>query len=85
MKNTWIPACLILILALLAAIGSQGFLGPCVHEDGGFGACHWAGQALLGVGGLLAALALMALVLKAHRTGLYLAMLPAALLGILIC
>lgn len=83
MNKSAVPAVVILALSLVAAIGSQGFLGPCVHDDGGFAACHWAGRALLGAGGLVAALALMALVAKAHRTGLYLAMLPAAILGIL--
>ena len=83
MNKSAIPAAVILLLALVAAIGSQGILGPCVHDDGSFAACHWAGRTLLGVGGLLAALSLMALIVKSHRTGLYLAMLPAAILGIL--
>ena len=83
MNKSAIPAAVILLLALVAAIGSQGIFGPCVHGDGSFAACHWAGRALLGAGGLLAALSLMALIVKAHRTGLYLAMLPAVILGIL--
>ena len=83
MNKSAIPAAVILLLALVAAFGSQGILGPCVHGDGSFAACHWAGRTLLGVGGLLAALSLMALIVKSHRTGLYLAMLPAAILGIL--
>lgn len=76
MKKNIFPI-LILILALVIAIGSQTFLSPCVHEDGSFGSCHWAGRALLGVGVLLAAQALLAWV----RTDVYLAVLPAALLG----
>ena len=84
MKRTWIPAIAILVLALIAATGSQSFLSPCIHEDGSFGACHWAGQALLGVSGLLGAMALLTLVFKAHRAGLYLATLPTAILGMLI-
>ena len=83
MKKTPIPALIILVLALVMAIGSQSFLGPCVHEDGSFGACHWAGRMLLGVGGLLAVLALLALVLPKERRGLYLAMVPASLLGLM--
>ena len=83
MKKTPIPALIILVLALIMAIGSQSFLGPCVHEDGSYGACHWAGRMLLGVGGLLAVLALLALVLPKERRGLYLAMVPASLLGLL--
>ena len=83
MKKTPIPALIILVLALIAAIGSQSFLGPCVHEDGSFGACHWAGRMLLGVGGQLAVLALLALVLPRERRGLYLAMVPASLLSLM--
>ena len=68
---------------MLAAVGSQTFLGACVHEDGSFGACHWACRAMLGEGGLLAVLSLMALALKRERAGLYLAMIPVSLLGLL--
>ena len=84
MKKTSVPAMIVLVLALIAAIGSQSFLGPCVHEDGSFGACHWAGQALLGVGGLLAALALLALLLSRCREGLCLAMALTSALGLLV-
>ena len=83
MKKTAVPALVILALGLVIAIGSATFLGPCVHEDGGFGACHWAGRMLLGVGALLAALAALALIARGARTGLYLAMVPAAALGML--
>lgn len=83
MKKTHFPAIIILALSMLAAIGSQTFLGACVHGDGSFGACHWACRAVLGEGGLLAVLSLMALALKRERAGLYLAMLPASLLGLL--
>lgn len=81
MKKT-IPAVIILILALVVAVGSATFLGPCVHEDGSFGACHWAGRAVTGVGGLLAVLAALALAMP-EKSGLYLSMLPACVLGFL--
>ena len=83
MKKTTIPAIIILALSLVAAVGSQTFLGACVHDDGSFGACHWACRAMLGEGALLAALSLLALAMKRERAGLYLAMLPASLLGLL--
>ena len=83
MKKSIIPAIITLVLALVVAIGSQTFLGACVHEDGSFGACHWASRALLGVGGLLAALALAALVVPSARLGLYIAMALTCVLGIL--
>ena len=82
MTKTKIPAIIILVLSLLLAIGSQTFMGACVHDDGGFGACHWAARALFGIGGLLAVLAILALLVKKERAGLYLAMLPTALLGV---
>ena len=80
-----IPACLVLILSVLLAAGSQTFMAPCVHEDGGIGVCHGAGQMLFGMGILLAALALFALLARedSSRGALYLAMLPAALVGFL--
>lgn len=83
MKRTIIPAIIVLVLSLLLAIGSQTFMGACIHDDGSFGACHWAARALLGEGSLLAVLAILALLLKKERAGLYLSMLPTALLGIL--
>ena len=83
MRKSCIPAIIILALSTLAAIGSQTFLGACVHDDGSFGACHWACRAMLGEGALLAVLSLMALAFKRERAGLYLAMLPASLLGLL--
>ena len=83
MKKSSSPAVITLVLALVMAVGSQTFLGPCVHEDGSFGACHWAGRMLMGVGGLLAALSLLALLLPGERAGLYLAMVPTAVVGLL--
>ena len=48
-KKTFVPAVVILIVAVVGAVGVKTFLSPCVHEDGSFGPCHWAGQAVLGV------------------------------------
>ena len=83
MRKSCIPAIITLALSMFAAIGSQTFLGACAHDDGSFGACHWACRAMLGEGVLLAVLSLMALAFKRERAGLYLAMLPASLLGLL--
>ena len=83
MKKSMIPAIITLVLALVVAVGSQTFLGACVHEDGSFGACHWASRALLGVGGLLAVLALAALCVPSARLGVYIAMALTCILGIL--
>ena len=74
------------IAALIAAVGVRTFLGPCVHDDGTFGACHYAGQALFGISLLLLAEGLSAVLWKqaGTRRGLYLAMIPTAVLGILL-
>ena len=82
MNKYRIPAVIVLVLSLLLAIGSQTFMGACVHDDGSLGACHWAARALSGIGGLLAVLAILALLVKKERAGLYLAMVPTALLGV---
>ena len=81
MNRRGIPAIVVLALALVLAIGSQTFFGACVHEDGSFGACHWAGKAILGEGSLLIVLAALAMILGEARMGLYLAMLPTSALG----
>ena len=83
MKKASILTSVILLLALITAIGSQTFLGACVHDDGTFGACHWACRAILGESVLLAMLSLLTLAMKRERAGLYLAMIPASLLGLL--
>ena len=82
-----IPAALILLFSVLAAVGVKTFLGPCVHEDGTFGPCHWAGQALLGISLLMSAQSIA--VLAAHKNsqlsrGLFLAMALTSVLGMLI-
>ena len=86
-RKTIIPAALILFFSVLAAVGVKTFLGPCVHEDGTFGACHWAGQALLGISLLMSAQSIA--VLAAHKNsqlsrGLFLAMALTSVLGMLI-
>ena len=81
MKRFSILSCVILLLAAALAVGSATFLGPCVHEDGSFGSCHWAGQALLGVGCAVALQALLAMASR-HRAGMFLGMIPTALLGL---
>ena len=75
-----------LVLSVVIAAGSISFLGPCIHEDGSFGACHWAGQTLFGIGILLAAESLFVLLCVNSRTrqGIYGSMLLTAVLGCLI-
>ena len=83
MTKKSIPALIVLLFSILIAVGSQSFLGACVHEDGSFGACHWAARAVLALGAVQAVLALLALMLPGGRQGLYLAMLPVSVAGLL--
>ena len=76
-------AFVILGLSIMAAAGIRTFLRPCVHEDGSFGSCHWAGQVLFGVSLLMAFEAMLA-ILQAEKRPLrvlYLCLLGTALLG----
>ena len=88
MKNqrTRILAACIALAAILSAAGSRTFLGPCVHDDGSFGVCHWAGEAMFGIALLLCAQSLTAVLVKSGsmRRGLFAAMLLTAILGILL-
>ena len=83
MKKQIIPSGILLLIAALIAIGSQTFLSPCIHEDGSFGACHWAGQTLLGLGCVLGTLAVLSLCLKKAAGGFFLSALPVCIMGIL--
>ena len=82
-KKQLIPAAVLLILSVLIVIGSQSLLRPCVHEDGSFGPCHWAGQALLGLGCALGVIAALALAVRRAGFGIFLGALPVCVLGIL--
>ena len=83
MKKQTIPAVILLAAALVTAVGSQTFLSPCVHDDGSFGPCHWAGQTLLGLGCVLGVMAVLCLCVKRARQGVYLSALPVCLMGIM--
>ena len=86
MKRFSPGAAVSLLLSAVIAVGSVSFLGPCVHEDGSCGPCHWAGQAMRGIGLLLAVLSLAALLVKDGRlrAGLLFAAAAAAVLGIFV-
>jgi len=85
-KKGLIPAVVVLVLALTAAVGSRSFLGPCVHEDGSFGVCHWAGQALFGVSLLQLSEAAAAVIMRdtGVRRGLFLSMFLTGILAMVI-
>ena len=98
-KKAVLPALVVLIIACIGAAGVNTFLGPCVHEDGSFGPCHWAGRAVFAVWLLLlaeSALLIAAFVLSAKgepaaaqkncgfSAGLYAALFSGALAGIVL-
>lgn len=80
-----VSACVRGILGLLLTIGVFTFLKPCVHADGDFGTCHWAGQMLAGLGIVMTVQAIIGMFCgKAKmREGISLAMIPVALLAAL--
>ena len=82
MKKVMIPSVILLILSFVVIIGSQTFLSPCIHEDGSHGACYWAGQTLLGLGGVLACLSILSMFVKGNRHGVFLSAIPIAILGV---
>ena len=86
MKKQCIPAIVLIIFSLIIVFGSQSFLSPCVHEDGSFGACHWAGQAMFGISLLIGAEGLAAVFWKNNeaRRGILFSMAAASVLGICI-
>ena len=81
-----IPGIVIILLALTGLIGGLTFLGPCVHDDGSFGACHYAGMALTGICALILAENICHLFVKRNgfRQGVYICTVMTAVLGILI-
>jgi len=85
-KKSLIPAVIVCALALFAVIGIRSFLGPCVHEDGTFGPCHKAGQALFWVSIVLLAEGVLAVLVNKSgvRKGLFIAILLTGVIGILI-
>ena len=50
---------ILLLLSVFLTVSVRTFFGACVHEDGSFGACHWAGEAVFGSGIILSVLALL--------------------------
>ena len=83
MKKQTIPAMILLILSIVMAIGSQSFLSPCMHEDGSFGPCHWAGQTLMGLSYVVGILAILSLCVQKARFGAYMSAFPVCAMGIL--
>ncbi len=88
MKGHPIPiiACLQLLLAFVLTAGCATIFRPCIHEDGSFGSCHWAGCVLVALGTVLVLQAFAQLLLRSDETrlGLALASLPVAVMTLLV-
>ena len=84
MKTTVLTV-ILLVLAVIIAVGSVTVLGPCVHEDGSEAPCTGTGRAILADGILLAVLSVLLFFIKAPKMRLILFMITAvsALAGIL--
>ena len=83
----YVSSSILLVLSLLFVIGEQTVAGPCpVMPDGRFMVCHWAGQAVLGVGIVLVVLSLLHLAFKndGMKLGLDLAVIADAVLLLMI-
>ncbi|MBQ9308784.1 MAG: DUF4418 family protein [Clostridia bacterium] len=50
---------IILLLSVFLTVSVRTFFGACVHDDGTFSTCHWAGEAVFGSGIVLSVLALL--------------------------
>ncbi len=85
MKRISVCALAVLATAAVIAFGSLSILGPCIHEDGSVGACHWASRMLCAVGVLLACESLSVLLERetGMRQGGYLCMFMTSVVGFL--
>lgn len=82
----YVSSSILLVLSLLFVIGEQTVAGCPVMPDGRFMVCHWAGQAVLGVGIVLVVLLLLHLAFKndGMKLGLDLAVIANAVLLLMI-
>ena len=76
---------ILLVLAVIIAVGSMTVLGPCVHEDGSEAPCTGTSRVILADGILLAVLSVFLLFIKAPKTRMILFIITAvaALAGVL--
>lgn len=75
-------ACVRGVLGLVLTFGVFTFLRPCVHAEGDFGTCHWAGWMIAALGVVLTVQAVAGMLCgkRAMREGISLAMIPVAVL-----
>ena len=86
-KRTFTTDIILLGLSVLLTIGSLTFAAPCgPHEDGTFMSCHWAGNAVFGLGLVLTAMSAVHIITgnNSVKTGLAAGLIPASVLAALI-
>ena len=67
----YIVGMLIVIIGLLVLFAPFGYAHVCFPKaDGGFMKCHWMGEAVRMLGGLIAALGVVFLLVKSSRIGI---------------
>ena len=67
----YVVGMLIIIIGLLVLFAPFGFAHVCFPKaDGGFMKCHWMGEAVRMLGGLIAALGVVFLLVKSSRIGI---------------
>ncbi len=67
----YVVGMLIIIIGLLVLFAPFGFAHVCFPKaDGGFMKCHWMGEAVKMLGGLIAALGVVFLLVKSSRIGI---------------
>jgi len=67
----YVVGALIVIVGLLVFFASFGFAHVCLpRADGSFMKCHWMGEAVRMLGGLIAALGVIFLLFKSSRIGI---------------
>ncbi len=86
-KSTDVIGIILLAVSGVMILGMKTFFKPCAKmENGSWRVCHWASQGVLGMGILLAVLALLLILMRSTDTkkGLALAIIPTALLNFLV-
>ena len=84
-SNTKIFAVIRFIVSLILAVGLKSFLQPCIHEDGNYGSCNWAGVMIFGLALLMCILSLFGILFGDARVrlGVGIAALPVVILTFL--
>ena len=80
MKKINLRDAVTLLLSLILCVGAMTIFSTCEPKaDGSYMLCHWAGQVVIGLGGVMAVIALARFFVNAEvQKGLSLALIPLA-------